>query len=140
MTKETFANSIPSTNICQINQSWEQYDNHSLGCLYNTQLLAHLSNRRHNCQPIHNVLMLYGPTLRRISRHRHLVTLNSTKTAPCYFTFHQDTLLFYIPPRLRLVTLHPQDCTMLFYIPPRLNLNTKASGARIGLPNRARPP
>ena len=61
-----------------------------------------------------------------------LVTLHSTKTAPCYFTFHQDTLLFYIPPRLNLVTLHStkaascyftfqQDCILLFYIPTRMN-------------------
>lgn len=84
------------------------------------QLLVHLSNRRHNCQPKHNVLMLYGPTLCQISRHRHLVTLHSTKTAPCYSTFHQDcTVLLYIPPR-HLVILHSTMTVPCYFTSPRL--------------------
>jgi hypothetical protein len=102
----------PSTNICQINQSWEQYDNHSLGCLYNTPLLVYPSNRRHNCQPKHNVAMydplcavyhVTGTLLFYILPRLHRVTLHSTTSVPCYFTFHQDcTLLFYSVPRLNI--------------------------------------
>ena len=64
----------------------------------------------------------------------HHVTLHSTKTAPRYFTFHQDTVLLYVP-RLRLVTLYStktascnftfhQGCKLLLCIPPRVHLVT----------------
>ena len=57
-------------------------------------------------------------------------------TAPLCAEYHvTGTFLFYIPPRLHLVILHPtktapcyftshQDCTLLLYIPPRLRLVT----------------
>jgi hypothetical protein len=142
---------------------------------------VHLLNRRHNCQPKQNVLMLYGSTLCRKSRHRHLVNLYSTNTATSCFTFHEECiLLFYSTRRLHRVTLYStkapcyftlhQDWAMLLYIPLRYLVTshstktafcyftfhqiehflklcyesalhiTKVCGARIGLPNRARPP